>query len=202
MRTMYDAIGANAGALHSVNPSMVAYYLTGSADIVWSSGDVRLFPPNTTFVTIDQGGIGSPKFNATVYDVETGAWTIANAIEATKRSTAPRPTIYCDQSDYKTVPASYTGCLWIAAPGMSNAEAIALAKADPRIVAVQNVWETNFDISIVIDPTWPEKRTEVNTPETGPVTVVITWEGTDGLVSRKCSIPRETWDTLKFTDAS
>jgi len=34
-----------------------------------------------------------------------------------------------------------------------------------------------------------------------PIPVVITWQGADGLVSRKCVIPWDVWITLKTTSA-
>lgn len=156
MRTMYDAIRANAKSLVPLKPSMVAIYLTGSSDIRWTTTEVQLFP-NAEFVRIDQGGQTSPQFEATVFDVEPGAWSMSNAVAATKKCTAARPTIYCDRSDYKTVPASYSDALWIAAPGLSVAQVEALAATDKRIVAVQNVFAGSFDSSIVLDPNWPNK---------------------------------------------
>lgn len=164
MRYMYDAISANASHLVPQNPDMVAIYLTGTSNIRWLSPDVLLFPKVHTWVRIDQGGLTSPQYEATVFDVEPFAWTMANAIAATKKCTAPRPTIYCDRNDYKTVPASYTGDLWIAAPGLSDSEAAALAAKDKRIVAVQNLWTVNYDRSLVVDPYWPEKAPVIVPP--------------------------------------
>lgn len=163
-RYMYDATSKNASRLVAQNPDMVAIYLTGTPDIRWLSPQVLLFPHVKTWVRIDQGGLTSPQYEATVFDVEPFAWKMANAIAATKRCTAPRPTIYCDRSDYKTVPNSYTGDLWIAAPGLSDTEAIALAATDKRIVAVQNLWTVDYDRSIVVDPYWPEKAPVVVPP--------------------------------------
>lgn len=167
-REMYDAIGASASTLVPLNPTMIAIYLTGSPDIRWTSAEVALFPGVKTFVRIDQGGPTSPQFEANVFDVEPGAWTMANAVAACAKCTAPRPTIYCDRNDYRTVPNSFTGDLWIAAPGLSDAEAIAFAATDKRIVAVQNVFGGSFDKSIVIDPNWPEKAPVVNPPPPPP----------------------------------
>lgn len=158
IRHMYDAIGANAAALeNAVHPDFVAIYLTGSGGIAWNSPEVQLLKELKTVVRIDQGGAGSPQFEANVFDVEPGAWSMANAVAATKKCTAPRPTIYCDRSDYKTVPTSYNGDLWIAAPGLTDAQAIALAATDKRIVAVQNVWANIYDRSVVVDDNWPGK---------------------------------------------
>lgn len=157
MRYMYDAISANASKLVAQNPNMVAIYLTGSPDIRWLSPEVLLFPHVTTWVRIDQGGFTSPQYEATVFDAEPGAYTLSGAIAATKKCTAPRPTVYCDRDYYKDMPNNYTGDIWLAAPGLSDSEAEALAEKDRRIVAVQNVWNAAWDRSVVIDPYWPEK---------------------------------------------
>lgn len=163
-RYMYDAISANASQLVKENPDMVAIYLTGTPNIRWLSPQVLLFPHVKTWVRIDQGGLTSPQLMANVFDVEPGAWTMANAIAATKKCTAPRPTIYCDRTDYKTVPNSYTGDLWIAAPGLSDTEAIALAATDKRIIGVQNLWSADYDRSIITDAYWPEKAPVIVAP--------------------------------------
>lgn len=183
MRYMYDATSENASQLVQHNPDMVAIYLTGTSNIRWLSPQVLLFPHVKTWVRIDQGGFTSPQYEANVFDVEPFAWAMTNAIAATKRCTAPRPTIYCDRNDYRTVPDSYTGDLWIAAPGLSDTEAMALAATDKRIVAVQNLWAKTYDRSIVIDPYWPEKAPVIVPPSAltaAPYAVVaavnITWK--------------------------
>lgn len=161
-RHMYDAIGANAAALESaVHPDFVAIYLTGSPAIRYTSAEVQVYKELKTVVRIDQGGQTSPQYVANVFDVEPGAWSMAAALEATKRCTAPRPTIYCNRSEYATVPRSYTGDLWIAAPGLSDVQAEAFAASDKRIVAVQNVWANIYDRSVVVDPYWPNLAPKV-----------------------------------------
>lgn len=160
-RHMYDATSSNAGVLAQLNlkdPNLVAIYLTGSPDIRWTPAQVALFPNIKTFVRIDQGGPTSPQYQANVFDAEPNAWSIPRAIAATAVCTAPRPTVYCDRNDYATIPGSYTGDIWLAAPGISDAEAIALAATDKRIVAVQNLWANSYDRSIVVDPYWPERK--------------------------------------------
>ena len=188
MRYMYDAISANAAALETdEHPSMVAIYLTGSAAIRWTSANVAEMKNVVTWVRIDQGGQTSPQFEATVFDVEPGAWTMAAAVEATKKCTAPRPTIYCDRSDYKTVPSTYTGDLWIAAPGLTDAEAEALAATDKRIVAVQNVWANVYDRSVVVDPVWPEKPLPPKPPAGLPTGLAYSAFATESQINAKCN---------------
>ena len=173
-RYMYDAISSNAPVLKQFNPEMIAIYLTGSADIRWTTAQVALFPNTKTWVRIDQGGATSPQFAATVFDAEPNAWSIPGAIAATKKSTAPRPTVYCDRNDYKTIPASYTGAIWLAAPGLTDAQAVALAATDKRIVAVQNLFAGTYDRSVVVDPNWPAKAPVPPPPPPPPPPVQFT----------------------------
>jgi hypothetical protein len=167
MRYLYDATAASAAALAKLNPKFVALYLTGSGSIRWLPAQVALFP-GAEFVRIDQGGQTSPQYEAHVFDAEPGAWSIPGAVAACAKCTAPRPTIYCDRSDYRTIPPSFKGDIWLAAPGFSDAQAIALAGTDHRIVAVQNVWANFYDRSIVIDPNWPNKAPVVPPPVNPP----------------------------------
>lgn len=155
-RYMYDATKTNAGVLVAKNPEMVAIYLTGSSDIRWTSTQVQFFPRVKTFVRIDQGGPTSPQFMAHVVDVEPGAWSVTDAENRfLPNCTAPRPTIYCDRNDYQHVTAKCD--IWLAAPGLTDAQAFLLRKADPRIVAIQNVFAGDYDRSVVFDDFWPEK---------------------------------------------
>lgn len=162
-RYMYDATWDNVGALDNLGATQYALYLTGSPDIRWQS--VPAYLANAVPVRVDQGGTDSPQYVCDVFDVESyqsdgkilWTWTLTDAMEAVKKSTAERPTIYCDRDVYKSVPASYDGELWIAAPGLTDAEAETLAATDKRIVAVQNTWLADYDRSVLIDPYWPHK---------------------------------------------
>jgi hypothetical protein len=165
---MYDATGSNAHVLVALKPEMVAIYLTGSGGIAWNTADVQLLPNVKTWVRIDQGGATSPQYKANVADVEPFAWTVANAeSKFLVNCSAPRPTIYADRSDYKNITAKCD--IWLAAPGLSDAQAIALAATDKRIVAVQNIWAGLYDRSIVVDPNWPAKAPVVVPPPPPPV---------------------------------
>ena len=164
---MYDATHDNVRVLLPHNPVMIAKYLTGTADVKWTDADVALFPQVKTWVNIDQGGPGSPVFKANVVDVEAFAWNASSAqSEFLPKSTAPRPTVYCARN---TLPSITAKCpIWLAAPGLTDAQAITLAATDKRIVAVQNVFAGPYDRSIVIDPFWPE-AIPVTTPPVPPV---------------------------------
>lgn len=152
-RYMYDAIHANAHTLVGVvQPNdLIAIYLTGTPNIRWTTADVELFPEVKTWVRIDQGGLTSPQHGANVVDVEPGAWSAANADAQITKFRSPQ-TIYVNRSQLHTVSAKVP--IWLAAPGLSDAQAIALAKMDCRIVAVQNVWASTYDRSIVVSDTW------------------------------------------------
>ena len=156
MRYMYDATSVNAGALVAKNPQMIAIYLTGTPDIRWTSRQVAFFPRVKSWIRIDQGGPTSPQYMATVVDVESHAWSVSQAEnDFLPKCTAPRPTVYCDRNDYQHVTARCD--IWLAAPGITDDQALALRKADSRVVAVQNVFAGSYDRSVVFDDYWPEK---------------------------------------------
>lgn len=170
-RHMYDATHDNVRVLLPFNPSMVAIYLTGTVDVRWTTADVQLFPNVKTFVRIDQRGPGSPQYSATVADVEDFAWNVHDAETLfLPNCTAARPTIYCNRNTLPNVTAKCD--IWLSAPGLTDAEAIALAATDDRIVAVQNLFAGPYDKSVVIDPYWPERK-PVTTPNPTPPPVGI-----------------------------
>lgn len=151
---MYDGIGANAGwiARNLPAPDLIACYDTGSSDIVWSASDRALFPRSVK-VTIDQGGVGSPTPASVVRDVEPGAWNPWRAVND-RPWTAVRPTIYCSRD---TIPdvlnAGWRGDLWIAWPGYTAGHPPSVPGC--TVVAVQNMFLSNYDQSSVFDDFWP-----------------------------------------------
>jgi hypothetical protein len=162
-RIMYDSLGENSSTLVKLDPLALAIYITGGPGYAWTDADVAQFPHVQTWVRIDQGGPGSPQPEANVMDVEAGAFTVAQIPGWLACCTAPRPTVYCTRSTLPSVPA-VAKAIWLAAPGITLAEAIALASTDDRIVAVQYQWPTyglpsnaTYDTSVITDPYWPEK---------------------------------------------
>jgi hypothetical protein len=154
-RYMYDAISANIGAVKG--QKFVAGYDTGSSDIQWTAADWEEF--STAVRThIDQGGPGAPSHSATVQDVESGAYTVAQIPGWVSACTAARPTTYVSGENLTAALAASDADIWLASPGMSDTEAVATMTANPRIVAVQNVWASDYDRSIVNDPFWPEAK--------------------------------------------
>jgi hypothetical protein len=156
-RTMGDAIAANAPTLATASGlQLVAGYVTGSSDILWTASDWALFP-NQVHVTIDQGYTGSPVPSADVRDVETGAWSASGAVDSGPW-TAARPTIYCNQSTLPSVlSAGWQGDLWLAIVGWEPGQALPSAPGC-NIAAVQNNLDAGggaYDLSVVLDPYWP-----------------------------------------------
>ena len=133
---------------------LVAGYVTGTPDIQWTSADWKRFP-SVAHVLIDQGGPGSPVYSANVMDVEPLAYRPDEVHNWTTRSTAPAPTVYCDRSDLPAVlAAGWRGDVWLAYPDWTPGEPLPVVPG--RIVAVQSVFASSYDLSYVLDPNWPE----------------------------------------------
>jgi hypothetical protein len=157
---MYDCTHSNISAVKAVFKSgdLVAAYVTGSSDIRWTSADLALFP-HQSVITIDQGFTGSPVPGAMVRDVERGAWTPQNAVQGAW--TPPRPTIYCNQSDLRTVLGlGWHGDVWLAEPGPMPVSAPNIPGV--RVVAQQFGFESEYDISMVFDSNWPNLPPEMD----------------------------------------
>lgn len=143
--TMYDATHANVAHIPA-GAQKVAGYITGTPDIQWTPDDWARFP-HAGHVQIDQG-YGSDATSQhdihvlKVIDSEPGAFSPAGAAQIVHdrvQAGVKYTTIYCDRNDApKMVPALravdpqhprwYIGHvrLWLAAPGLTLAEAEAL----------------------------------------------------------------------------
>lgn len=153
-RLMVDCIHVNVPEVKQLFPSigMIAWYGTGSPDIRWDGNDLAEFP-DAIKVLIDQGGEGGPLANAVVRDVETGAWTPASAVHDTPWD-ADRPTIYCNRSTLPSVIGEgWRGDVILAWPGYDSAAAPVFPGV--TIVAVQNQFDSAYDLSTVYDNDWP-----------------------------------------------
>lgn len=170
-RAMGDATHDNARILAGRPLDLVAGYVTGTPDIRWQAPDWALFP-GIPHVTIDQGFANSPVPSAIVRDFEQFAWTASWANEHIGNGlwTPERPTIYSAQDTLQGIlDDGWRRDLWMALPGWQPgdpwppvvAEAIRLGCT---IVAVQNRQDVvnAYDISVVLDPHWP------NLPPTPP----------------------------------
>ena len=197
-RTMIDATSADVSAVHG-SPDVIAGYDTGTSDIRWTATTWGRFP-GVTQCHIDQGGVGAPVYSATVIDVETGAWPPSAVPGWIARCTAPRPTVYCSRDTLPAVFATgWRGEIWLAYPSWTIGQPLPLVPAGCTFVAVQNGFFSTFDLSVILDPTWPNPKETAVTPyvipgvpgewishqvHTNYVTgeVVITGNGTDGTV--------------------
>lgn len=170
-RTGLDCTHVNVPAAHLAvpHPDVIMWYGTGSADIRWTAFDRSLFR-SSVGVEIDQGFTGSPVANATVRDVENGAWKVPEAVNM-HGWTAERPTIYCTRSTLISVyRAGWKGDVWLAWPGWNGGPLPNYPGIS--IVAVQNAFHGAYDTSVVIDEHWPFKPpAKVDAP---PVTATVT----------------------------
>jgi len=165
---MADAISANANALSGLpGVQLIAGYDTGTADIRWTPATWAMFP-SLVHVHIDQGGPGAPVYSANVMDIETGAWSPAQAGPWCSNCTAPRPTIYCNRSNLAASFASaqtaprFQGDVWLAYPGWQPGQSLPVLPGI-RYAAVQNQLSAGgglYDLSVVLDPAWPETGSE------------------------------------------
>jgi hypothetical protein len=165
-RSMGDATHVNVPSLETAGTDMVAGYVTGSPDILWTAADWARF--TVPAVTIDQGyGGGRPILYADVRDVETGAWTVATAVSLAGW-TAARPTIYCSLSTLPQLAAAgWQGDVWVADWTLTPPTAPPPMPPGMTCVAVQYSDQGGggtYDLSVVFDPAWPGKGDPVASP--------------------------------------
>lgn len=152
IRLMGSATAANAAAIPASMP-LIGEYVTGTPDIRWSDTDRARFP-HAQFVAIDQGYTGSPVADATIRDVESGAWTPENACKLAGW-TAARPTIYCDRNDLRAVLATgWQGDLALAIP--ESEPSLPPKVAGCAVVAVQFKFLPTWQQWVVFDAHWPD----------------------------------------------
>jgi hypothetical protein len=162
VRTAVDASNPRNIPKTGVQYELVGGYLTGTPGTLWR-GQWSTFPGKTLF-TIDQAGAGAPQYSANVMDVEPGCYRPDDIDNWMMHATAPRPTVYCDRSDYEDVRAVWTGDVWLAAPGLSVPP-----PGDTRIIGIQNMAGSGFDTSVIFDKFWPQLPPPVQ-PPTPPTT--------------------------------
>jgi Putative peptidoglycan binding domain len=160
-RVMGDTIHDN---IHALPPTiqLVGGYDTGSPDIKWIPSDWNAFP-HIPHVHIDQGYGDTPVAEAhvMVFDVEAGAFTPEDATRLINANTSPRPTIYVNRDNmYATIRAAkkslkWKGDVWLAFPGWKPGTDLPSLPAGCRYVAIQNVFAGSYDLSTVLDDSWP-----------------------------------------------
>ena len=161
-RTMGDTIGANADRLPETI-QLVAGYDTGTTDVIWTTADWALFP-GKVHVHIDQafGDTRAIEAHVMVFDVEQGAFSPDQAEALINANTSPRPTIYVNRDNmYATIASAqnspkWKGDIWLAFPGW-NGDTRNLPPIPPntRYVAIQDTFLGDFDLSRVLDDSWP-----------------------------------------------
>lgn len=203
----FDATHDNIGTLPA--GKQAAGYATGSASIIWTPADWQAHPGA---VRIDQDA-GASDPTADVLDVETRAATPAEVASWTSRALADydqfkrpgqrRPAIYVNLSNITAVANALVAAkltdigLWIARPGLSEAEAVAMvenASGPFPIIGVQFAFGNTFDSDIFSQPWLTTVSKDPNPPVTPRVppgqwldartwtwrTATLTGEGLDG----------------------
>ena len=151
-RIMIDAASPQGITKYVGHVDLVAGYKTGTPGQSWNG--------HPADVWIDQHGFGEHDYSANVMDVEPQCWGVDSVLNWTGNCLAPRPTVYCDKNDYPSVRALWKGDIWLAAPGGVNI-------ADyPGVIAVQDTFTADYDLTTVYDPDWPNKA--VVTPPPPP----------------------------------
>jgi hypothetical protein len=140
---------------------MVAGYLTGTPGALWRGYWAQF--PGKTLVTIDQGGAGSPQYQANVMDVEPDCYRPKDIQSWMSKAKAPRPTVYCDRDDYLAVRKVFSGPIWLAAPGVTQ-----VPTGYTNIIGIQHTAGGAYDLSLIFDEYWPNTA-----PTPVPVTISI-----------------------------
>jgi hypothetical protein len=171
-RQMIDCEGVNAVTVHERQPdiAIVGCYDTGTDTVVWNEAEKELWQPGRTLVTIDQGYLSPAVTVAIVRDVEPECWEASKAVNrGTWSPDVVRPTIYSDQDNLPAViSAGWNGDLWLAIPGWKDGDALP-AHGSCTVVAVQNQENVDnlYDLSIVLDDYWPERKPAMPVDQTG-----------------------------------
>lgn len=160
-RVMIDATHAGfpSALPHITNlpaGNIVALYDTGSPDIAATPADIAAVPTRLHTVFIDQGFTGSPNLKANVRDVEAQAWTIPGAVNKTGWN-VERPTLYVGFPDtvQEVAAAGWKGDVWLVHGSATPPATPPVVPAGINVVAVQWSFSSEFDESVVFDPTWP-----------------------------------------------
>lgn len=173
-RIMVDTIASNIAAVRSqiVTVDMVAGYDTGTDSIRWTADDWALFP-GIPHVHIDQGygSTRSTEAHVLVFDIENNAFSPDQAESLINNNDTSRPTIYVNRSNLAATIESakkspnWKGDIWLAFPGWIPGFSLPVIPPDCRYVAIQNRYAGDYDMSIVLDNSWPELPVMLNWTE-------------------------------------
>lgn len=165
---MGDATGANAAAIPA-NVQVIAPYVTGLGAVPWPAAALALFPGKPQ-ATIDQGAGNSPRYDACVIDIETGAYTVDHVTGWMNNATAARPTVYVNRgNEWDACIAAlksprFRGDVWLSFPGWLPGGPLPELPPGCRFVAIQNVITNDYDLSAILDPSWPPEASMVTIP--------------------------------------
>lgn len=210
---MLDTIGGDSGNIPTTTEKVAGYVTgtdgaNGSTPILWTAADWARFP-TAGRIRIDQSPTLSEWDGADVFDVESGAATIATAVARAKQREAKGwyTFIYISQGNFSALTSAVKSAgltkvqYWVANWNLDEAEAAAQLGGD--IVAIQwaspssnpetitpggskNLKESNCDISVTI-PSWYQAVTPVKPTINGLVVA------SDLSTYTVKSTDRETW---------
>lgn len=157
-RRMVDATGDNAALVLAMpDVDLIGAYITGLEGVPWSLANLALIPKGK-LVAIDQASGNAPNYSATVQDVEPLCYTAAQVPGWQAQCTAWRPTVYCDQNDFMDVLATgWRGDVWLAIPGWQIGDVLPNLMGCNLVAVQNNTTDNRFDVSIVLDDTWPNQ---------------------------------------------
>lgn len=171
-RTMLDCThsGLPGSLIEIWYVDIVAAYVTGSADVLWTPADYATIKAGMSMVTIDQAD-GGPVYPATVIDCEPGAWDVSQVDSRMALSTAARPTLYASPSTLAEVAESqaWRGDVWLALSSAAPPVTAPLVPAGFTVVAVQYDYANpDYDLSVVFDDAWPLKGATMSPAQIPP----------------------------------
>jgi hypothetical protein len=191
-RTMADSIGPNSPFIPTT-VDMVAGYDTGTLDVIWNDSDWARFPGKVQ-VHIDQGFGSTPEGEAhvLVFDVEKGAYSPNQAAVLIDANVTARPTIYVNRSNITATIASaitspkWKGDIWLAFPDWNGDTAeLPPIPSGCQIVAVQKDFLNLYDLSTVLDSSWPSLPVAANWTEKMMDNLPLVISGDDGISVRR-----------------
>jgi len=158
---MGTATRSNVGALPK-NIQLASGYDTGTPDIQWTPLEWAKFP-GMPHIHIDQGFGDTRAIEAhvTVFDVELQAFQPDQAEALIDANASVRPTIYVNRGNLIATIASalrsshWKGDIWLAYPGWKIGVPLPPIPATCRYVAIQDTFAATYQLSTVLDNSWP-----------------------------------------------
>jgi hypothetical protein len=167
-RLMGDTIHDNVNVLVARGDlQLIAGYDTGTPNIQWVPTDWSLFP-DEIHIHIDQafGDTRVKEAHVLVFDIESGAFRPDQAAALIDTNQSSRPTIYVNRDNMAATVASarqsknWRGDIWLACPGWKPGQPLPPIPPGTRYVAIQDVFARSYDLSTVLDDSWPNPLDE------------------------------------------